>query len=191
VAAQIQGAGRVSVADATLGGRSLTSLGRPPSAGHAAVCERFARALEQAALPTVLLDDVRAVVWRKMAMAAAIGPVCAILDCSVADVLERPPAVDVLRRTFAEIVRVATAEGVSLDEQPLWSHALETYRLIGPHPPSLAVDVARGRRSEIEAQLGEVVRRGQTAGVPTPTADVLTAVIRAKAPGHIEWNGRL
>jgi len=182
VAAQVRGAGRVSVADATLGGRSLTSLGRPPSARHAAVCDRLARALEQAALPTVVLDDVRAVVWRKMAMAAAIGPLCGILDCTVAEVLERPPALDVLRRTFAEIVRVATAEGVALDAEQLWSDALETYRLIGPHPPSLAVDVSRGRPSEIEAQLGEVVRRGQAAGIPTPAADVLTAVIRAKAP---------
>lgn len=57
-----------------------------------------------------------------------------------------------------------------------------TYRAIGPHPPSLAVDVTRGRPSEIEAQLGEVVRRGQAAGVRTPAADVLVTVVRAMAP---------
>jgi 2-dehydropantoate 2-reductase len=182
VAAQVQGPGRVSIADTTLDGRSLTALGRPSSAVYAAVCERLARALEQASLPTIVLDDVRGVVWRKMAMAAAIGPLCAILDCTVADVLERPTALDVLRQTFAEVVRVAAAEGVALDVQPLWSDALETYRLIGPHPPSLAVDVTRGRPSEIEAQLGEVVRRAQTAGIPTPAADVLATVIRAKTP---------
>ena len=182
VAAQVRSAGRVSVATATLEGRSMTSLGRPTSTDHAPVCERLARALEQAALPALVLDDIRAVVWRKMAMAAAIGPLCAILDCTVADVLERPPALEVLRRTFAEIVRVATAEGVGLDAEQLWSDALDTYRVIGPHPPSLAVDVARGRQSEIEAQLGEVVRRGRAAGIPTPAADVLATVIRAKAP---------
>lgn len=182
VAAQMQAPGRVSVAQATLEGRSLTALGRPSDADHAAGCERLARALEQASLPTVVLDDVRAVVWRKLAMAAAIGPLCAILDCTVADVLDRPPVVDLLRRTFAEIVRVATAEGVALDAGQLWSDAVETYRLIGPHPPSLAVDVARGRPSEIEAQLGEVVRRGHSAGIPTPASDVLATMIRAKAP---------
>lgn len=182
VAAEIRGPGRVSVADATLRGRSVTSIGRPPSAVHSAVCEQLAQALEDAGLPAIVLDDVRVVVWRKLAMAAAIGPLCAILDCSVADVLERPPALDILRRAFAEIVRVAAAEGVPLDIEQLWSDALETYRLIGPHPPSLAVDVARGRPSEIEAQLGEVVRRGEAAGIPTPAADVLATVIRAKAP---------
>ena len=182
VAAQMRGPGRVSVAPATLEGRSLTALGRPASAEHAAVCERLARALEQASLPTLVLDDVRAVVWRKMAMAAAIGPLCAILDCTVADVLDRPEVLDLLRRTFAEIVRVAAAEGVALDAEQLWSDALETYRLVGPHPPSLAVDVAGERPSEIEAQLGAVLRLGRSAGIATPASDVLATVIRAKAP---------
>jgi 2-dehydropantoate 2-reductase len=176
------GPGRVSVAQATLDGQSLTALGRPASAEHAAVCERLARALQQASLPSVVLDDVRNVVWRKMAMAAAIGPLCAILDCTVADVLDRPPVLDLLCRTFAEIVRVAAADGVELPAEQLWSDALETYRVIGPHPPSLAVDVARGRPSEIEAQLGAVLRRADSAGIPTPVSDVLVTVIRARAP---------
>ncbi|HTU30987.1 MAG TPA: ketopantoate reductase C-terminal domain-containing protein, partial [Solirubrobacteraceae bacterium] len=81
-----------------------------------------------------------------------------------------------------EIVSVAGAEDVALDSEELWSAAIETYRAIGPHPPSLAVDVARGRPSEIEAQLGEVVRRGQSAGIATPAADVLTKLIRSSAP---------
>ncbi|HTX13104.1 MAG TPA: 2-dehydropantoate 2-reductase [Solirubrobacteraceae bacterium] len=182
VAAQVQGPGRVSVAHATLEGRSLTSLGRPTSPGAAAASEQLARALVEASLPAVVLDDVRAVVWRKLAMAAGIGPLCAILGATVADVLARPPALDLLRATFAEIVSVAGAEDVALDSEELWSAAIETYRAIGPHPPSLAVDVARGRPSEIEAQLGEVVRRGQSAGIATPAADVLTKLIRSSAP---------
>jgi 2-dehydropantoate 2-reductase len=181
VGAQIRGPGRVSVVEATLRGESVTTLGRPSHAPHAAACERLAGALEQARLPTVVMDDVRAVVWRKMAMAAAIGPLCAILGCTVADVLTRPPALDVLRRTFGEIVAVARAERVEFDADELWAHALATYRAIGPHPPSLAVDVERGRPTEIEAQLGEVQRRGRAAGIPTPASDVFSAVIRAKA----------
>lgn len=182
VASQVRGPGLVHVPVATLSGRSVTSLGRPQSSGPAAACERLAKTLEDSSLPTVVLDDVSTVVWRKLAMAAAIGPLCAILECTVTDVLERRPALDVLRRAFIEIIRVAAAEGITLDTEELWSYALETYRVIGPHPPSLAVDVTLGRPSEIESQLGEIVRRGQSAGVPTPTADVLTTVIRAKAP---------
>ena len=181
VAAEVRGPGQVSVADATLGGRSLTSIGRPPGAVQSAdlrpACQR-ARAGGSAG---DVLDDVRAVVWRKLAMAAA-SVRCARSStarwptCS-SGARARHPAAD-----FAEIVRVAAAEGVALDVEELWSDALETYRAIGPHPPSLAVDVARGRPSEIEAQLGEVVRRGESAGIPTPAADVLATVIRAKAP---------
>jgi 2-dehydropantoate 2-reductase len=182
VAAQMLGPGRVSVAPATLDGQSLTSLGRPRGAEAAALCQRLAEALGQSSLPATVLHDVSAVVWRKLAMAAAIGPLCAILDVTVADVLARPSALSVLRRAFAEMIAVAAAEGVMLDADELWSHALATFRTIGGHPPSLAVDVAQGRPSEIEGQLGEVQRRGRAAGISTPASDVLTAVIRARSP---------
>ncbi len=182
VGAEIREAGVVRVVDATLRGESLTTLGRPADRRRAAVCERLAGALSESGLPAVVVDDVRAVLWRKMAMAAAIGPLCAILGCTVDDALARAPALDLLRRTFAEIIAVAGAEQVALDPDELWSHAVKTFRAIGPHPPSLAVDVARSRPTEIEAQLGEVQRRGRAAGIPTPASDVLTAVIRAKAP---------
>jgi 2-dehydropantoate 2-reductase len=187
VGAQVLGPGRVSVAPGTRRGQSLTSLGRPASPDAAAGCERLAAALNAASLPAVVLDDVSSVVWRKLAMAAGIGPLCATLDCSVAAVLERPAAGAVLRQAFDEIVAVAAAEGVELDAGDLWSHALETYRSIGPHRPSLAVDVAQGRATEIEAQLGEVQRRGVAAGIATPASDILATVIRAKAP--IQRNG--
>lgn len=181
VGAQMRSPGLVNTAEATLRGESLTALGRPASPDRAAACERLAEALSQARLPAVVMDDVRSVVWSKMAMAAAIGPLCAVLDGTVADVLDRPAALALLRRAFDEITAVAAAEGVALDPEAVWTRAQDTYRSIGPHPPSLAVDVARGRPSEIEAQLGEVQRRGAAAGVETPVSDVLTAVIRAKA----------
>jgi 2-dehydropantoate 2-reductase len=179
VGAQMHGPGLVGVVDATLRGESLTALGRPATARGAEACERLAAALREADLPAIVMGDVRSVVWRKMAMAAAIGPLCAILGGTVADVLSRPPALEMLARTFGEIVAVAAAEGVTLDHDELWSAALETYRSIGPHPPSLAVDVARGRPTELEAQLGAVQRLARSSGIETPASDVLSAVVRA------------
>jgi 2-dehydropantoate 2-reductase len=179
VGAQMLAPGRVIVAPGTLDVQSLTVLGRPSADPYDATCERLAAALSASALPATVVDDVRTVVWRKMAMAAAIGPICAILQCTVAEVLERPPALALLRRTFDEIVAVAAAEDVALDGAELWSTALATYRSIGRHPPSLAVDVARGRSTEIETQLGEVERRGTAAGIATPSGAALAAILRA------------
>jgi 2-dehydropantoate 2-reductase len=42
-------------------------------------------------------------------------------------------------------------------------------------------DLERGRPTEIEAINGEVARRGRALGVETPTNDLLTRLVRARA----------
>lgn len=180
VGAEIAGPGRVRLAPGTAGGESLTVLGRPSGEDAAAVCERFAAVLQAAGLPARVVDDVRGLVWRKAVFAAAIGPLCATIDGTVADALARPTARALLRRAFAEIVAVARAEGIGLDIEEVWAQATATYRSTGPHMPSLAVDVAHGRPTEIDAQLGEIRRRGIAAGVPTPVCDVLATLVEAR-----------
>jgi 2-dehydropantoate 2-reductase len=183
VGAEIDGPGRVRLVAGTAQGESLTVLGRPADPAAAATCERFGFALTAAGLPASIVEDVREAVWRKAVFAAAIGPLCAIIDGTVADVLARPPAVTLLGRAFAEIVAVARADGIGLDIDEVWAQATATYRSIGPHMPSLAVDVARGRPTELDAQLGEIRRRGIAAGIPTPVCDVLATLIEARTAG--------
>ncbi|HEX5191973.1 MAG TPA: 2-dehydropantoate 2-reductase [Solirubrobacteraceae bacterium] len=180
VGAEIQGPGHVRLAAGTAHGESRTALGRPADVASAAVCQRFAAALQAAGLPASVIDDVREAVWRKAVFAAAIGPLCATIDGTVADAMARPTARGLLRRAFAEIVAVARAEGIAFDLDEVWEQAGATYRSIGAHAPSLAVDVARGRPTEIDAQLGEIRRRGAAAGIPTPVCDVLAALIEAR-----------
>ncbi len=43
-------------------------------------------------------------------------------------------------------------------------------------------DVRAGRRTEIDALCGEIVRRGDRAGVPTPVNDALAQLIRSLEP---------
>jgi 2-dehydropantoate 2-reductase len=181
VGAEIEGPGRVRLAPGTARGESLTMLARPGARVAAATCERFAAALTEAGLPASVVDDVSDVVWRKAAFAAAIGPLCATIDGTVADALARSPAREALRRAFAEIVAVARSEGIALDVDEVFSEAIATYRSIGAHRPSLAVDVARGRPTEVDAQLGEIRRRGAAAGIPTPVCDVLASLIEARS----------
>jgi 2-dehydropantoate 2-reductase len=183
--AELLGPGHVRLAPSAADGRSLTSLGAPP-AGSAASrrVQELARALEAAGLPVEVRGDVDAVIWRKLAMTASIGPLCALLRRTVADVLAHGPTRSVLMRMFDEIVAVAHARGVALDAAELWDHALATWEGIGAHPPSIAVDVAAGRRTEIDALCGAVARLGDDAGVAAPVNAVVAAAIRAGEPAR-------
>jgi 2-dehydropantoate 2-reductase len=94
---------------------------------------------------------------------------------------------EVTRRQFqaavAEVVAVARAEGVDIPgdmEERLKRYAES---LPGPKRASLLIDLSQGKRIEVEALQGSVVRRGDRAGVPTPIMATLYAVLRPHASG--------
>ena len=130
-----------------------------------------------------MLADADVVIWTKLAMAATAGPLTAALGTTVQGMVESPTAMALLRRMFDEIVALAAAEGVTLDREAVWDHAMTTYDAVGPHLTSMADDVLNGRRSEIDSFCVELSRRGVAHGVPTPTHDVIGRLIVAREEG--------
>jgi 2-dehydropantoate 2-reductase len=91
------------------------------------------------------------------------------------------------RRQFeaavAEVVAVARAEGVDIPHD--MERRLQQYAesLPGTMRASLLIDLSQGKRIEVEALQGSVVRRGARAGVPTPIMATLYAVLKLHAAG--------
>lgn len=94
---------------------------------------------------------------------------------------------DYTRRQFqaavGEVLAVARAEGV--DVPPDVEERARTFAgsLPGAARASLLIDLSQGRRIEVEALQGSVVRRGARAGVATPIMSTLYAVLRPHAGG--------
>ena len=78
---------------------------------------------------------------------------------------------------------VAAAEGVTVTRTP--ESLLRELQGLPPQTrASLLVDLEQGKRLEVEALLGSVVRRGRTAGVPTPVMATLHGVLAPYANGR-------
>lgn len=77
-----------------------------------------------------------------------------------------------------EIVAVATAYGVDLGGESAVERTLARFDGLPPDATSsLQRDLMEGRRSELDAQLGAVVRLGLAAGVATPVCETLLALL--------------
>jgi 2-dehydropantoate 2-reductase len=102
-------------------------------------------------------------------------------------VIRQTPATWALfRRIVEEAWRVGRAEGVRLPDD-LVQRQLDLAARIEPASySSLHDDLIAGRRMELDALLGELVRRGERAGVPTPAAEALYAVLRPWADRGVE-----
>jgi 2-dehydropantoate 2-reductase len=171
VAAEPGEAGRVRIAESVVAGRSKTVLG--PG------LEELASALTASGLPAIVDPAVELVIWRKLVLAGSMGPLSAVLGSTVGGTLRNPAAVAMLRRLVDEIAAVARACGVALDARECRELAEATFASLGDHRASMAVDLAEGRRTEIEAMCLEVARLGRECRVPTPVNEVVGGLVVA------------
>jgi 2-dehydropantoate 2-reductase len=190
VGAEIVAPGHTKMSEYTAAGKGTSHLGRPRTATRMPdeVVE-IARILSDARLPTVALDDVDAVIWRKLSIAASTGPLGAVLRRTIGEVWDDPESRANLRALFDEILAVAAAEGVALDAAELWAEDFETVLpASGFTYSSMTVDVMKGRPTEIGSFSVEVARRGAEHGVATPVSEAIGRMVRAleSTPARID-----
>ena len=142
--------------------------------------------------------------WAKLATNCMSNSVAALTGLGSAAVRQTPGVVEQYIRIGAEVVSVGTALGV--DVEPINGIPAEMYnraadgeameelktRLaagagqLGAGRPSMAQDVFKGRRTEIEYLNGYAARRGEEVGVATPINRAMTHLIRQMESGDLE-----
>lgn len=130
--------------------------------------ERVADAFRKAGVDTVVSDDIARVTWEKFVLLTALSGMTALTRKPVGPVREHPATRAMLLQALRETGEVARAEGAKLDE----SFAQRQLQAIDTFPAamlsSMAQDLLRGNRLELDWLSGAVVRRGEKRGVDTP-----------------------
>ncbi|HXG76429.1 MAG TPA: 2-dehydropantoate 2-reductase [Gaiellaceae bacterium] len=128
--------------------------------------EDAATLLRQAGVDVHVGQNEKRVLWHKAARISALAAATAVTGRSVGDLRQDPIWRARLQAAIAEACQVAEADGVSLQAAGQW-------KIVEDMPldltPSAARDVSAGRRSELDAILGSVLRAAERLGVPCPT----------------------
>jgi 2-dehydropantoate 2-reductase len=131
---------------------------------------------EAAGVPCPVSPDIAVDLWTKLITNAALNPISAVANATYGDIIAVPECRETVRQLVEECVAVARAGGVSLPPddfvQMVWSFA----ERVGQVYASTAQDLGRGKRTEIDALNGFVVRRGAELGVATPVNQSLLAL---------------
>lgn len=172
--------GVVSVSGTVSAGTSLTQFGLPRTMSKVIPdVEAVSAAFTDAGMKTEVLRDGDKVLWTKLCMAGTAGCLTALAQISIGDMVASGPAMSTWRAMLAEILEVAEAEGVDLDFGEVSDHAMATYRAVGDHWASMAVDVKERRRTEIDAMCGEISARGRRHDIATPVNDTVGHLVLA------------
>lgn len=131
----------------------------------------------RAGIKTEVPPDIQRSMWTKFAFITPMGGVGAITRVPIGVWRSVPDSRKLAENAVMEVVRLAEARGVKLDDEVL-SRTMQRYDILPPESTaSLQRDIAQGKPSELEAQIGAVVRLGRDAGVPTPIHDVIYSAL--------------
>ena len=141
-----------------------------------ALGEQLAALFRTAGIPLHLSDNVTGAQWAKLIVNCAFNPLSAIAQLPFGPLLQGAGVEAVMCDVVAECVAVAGAAHIAVPGDP-W----EALRLTGSQSgqyASMAQDLARGRRTEIDHLNGYVVRIGQALGVETPVNRSLQVLVK-------------
>lgn len=130
-----------------------------------------------AGIPTKVSRNIRAELWRKVAVNAAINPLTALTGMRNRAVAENPGLRSLAEGIVEEAERVARLRRIPLGPG-LRKRVLEVARKTGANRSSMLRDVERGRRTEIDAITGALLREAERAGVEASANRALYELVK-------------
>ena len=127
--------------------------------------ERAADILRSGRIEVRVAPSEKRVLWHKAARISALAAATAATGRTVGELRADPEWRDRLQKAIREACTVAEADGVALRPGSQWAIVEE---IADESTTSAARDVASGRRSELDAILGAVLRAAERHDVPTP-----------------------
>jgi 2-dehydropantoate 2-reductase len=168
-----------------LGAPASVSLGEL-AGGPSPRVEAIRKAMADAGITALVPDDINAAMWKKFAFNTSFGGVGGVTRAPAGALRSIPPTRALLERAIAEVVAVAQARGIALAND----QTAQTLSYVDTLPAnsfaSMPRELFEGKRTELDAWNGAVVRMGGEVNVPTPVHDF---IYRSLLPWELRARG--
>jgi 2-dehydropantoate 2-reductase len=161
--------------------RSRIVLGAPdgrPDGRSSGRIEALAALLRAGGLVMEVTDRIRDTVWAKLLLNLGLGPLAVLTGCAPGQFYAEDACRIATRRILAEGAAIAAAMGCPVEPNAEGQIANGAK---SQHKSSVLQDLEHGRPMEIEALYGVPLDFARMHGVPTPTLDLLVAMVRVRA----------
>jgi len=141
--------------------------------------ETIAELFRSAGIRCQVYDSLVRARWEKLVWNVPFNGLGVAARANTEQVLGDEELLEWARGLMQEVLVVAAAaDGVTVPpDYP--DKMVANSRTMGPYRSSMQIDYEEGRALEVEAILGEPVRRARRAGVPAPRLQALYAAVRA------------
>jgi 2-dehydropantoate 2-reductase len=143
----------------------------------------FLASCQKASIPVELVSDVERALWDKYVFLTTHAGMTALTRCPAGVLRALPEVRDLYRRIVTEIVAVGRAAGAPVDDS-LLAQGMKFLDAVAPNAySSLHHDLTQGKRLELEALHGHVVRLAERHRVSAPTVFAIYAALRPYRDG--------
>ncbi len=149
-----------------------------------AVLQAFADASQAAKLDIGLSADINVELWEKFIFLTAMAGSTSALRANAGQIVADPEMLAFYRALMQEAYAVGKAKGVALD--PGFVEARMNYLINKIEPgmkASMAHDLERGNRLELDWLSGKVRDLGRALNIPTPASDTVYTVLKLHRMG--------
>jgi 2-dehydropantoate 2-reductase len=140
---------------------------------------RLEKLLADAGFTPIPVDNVQGFIWGKWILNCSINALCAVTGLRLGEMI-RVPELDAFQdRITEEALAVIRAKGITIPES-------DPRKLIKTHcwkkfsKPSMMQHVEQGKRTEIDALNGAVVRESRALGLQAPCNESLVALVKGR-----------
>jgi 2-dehydropantoate 2-reductase len=141
----------------------------------------FFDACTGAGIEAELAPDIRVALWTKYGFICAQAGLTAATRQPIGVIRDTPPAWKLFGQILEESAAVGRAEGVALPDDLVERQLGLAAGLAPTLYSSLYDDLVTGRRIELDALLGELVRRAARVDVPVPGVEAVYAIVLTQA----------
>lgn len=134
-------------------------------------------ALAETGAPVELSTQILTDLWEKYLFITAQGGMTALTRLPIGVIRQNPTTMEMYLEVASEVARVGRAHGVPIPEGER-ARVRRGADALSPNSfSSLYTDLTRGRRMELDALPGYVVRLGQRYAIPTPMCRAIYAAL--------------
>ena len=138
----------------------------------------------KAGIPTELTSTIKETLWSKFIFIAAVAGVSAACRTRLGVLMKNNGYQRLLVGTMKEIEQVARHQGICLDKDIVGQTMAYVTKSVRDIMASMHLDLERGRKLELEALSGTVVRMGKKAGLETPLNETIYLVLKPFVEGR-------
>jgi len=140
--------------------------------------QEFTAMLKHTGVEATAVADGCLPLWHKFVFIASASGLASLARTEPYVLFQMPEARATLRAAMEEIGAVAKANGVTMDADIVERQYNFTLNLKPGTKPSMQLDVEAGKRLEIDAMSGAVVRLGAAKNVPAPVHQTIYVALK-------------